>query len=144
MADSAKAKTPFAPIEVQSFSHEADRQRLTAVGLKAFKRLVREWDLTNQEASSLLGVSASTWDRIKRNEWDGQLSQDQLTRVSALVGIYKGLKLLFADAMADRWPRLANTGPLFNRATPIASMIEGGIPQLIEVRRYIDAVRGGL
>jgi hypothetical protein len=64
--------------------------------------------------------------------------------VSALIGIYKGLHLLFADSMADRWPRLANKGPLFNRETPIQAMIEGGIPHMIEVRRYIDAVRGGL
>jgi hypothetical protein len=72
------------------------------------------------------------------------LSQDQLTRVSALIGIFKGLHLLFADDMADRWPRLSNKGPLFNRVTPIQAMIEGGIPRMIEVRRYIDAVRGGL
>ena len=92
----------------------------------------------------MLGVSASTLDRIKRGSWDGELTQDQLTRVSALVGIYKGLHLLFADDMADRWPRLKNNGPLFSRSTPIDAMIEGGIPYMIEVRRYVDAVRGGL
>jgi hypothetical protein len=26
----------------------------------------------------------------------------------------------------------------------IESMIRGGIPQMLEVRRYVDAVRGGL
>jgi hypothetical protein len=72
------------------------------------------------------------------------LSQDQLTRVSALVGLFKGLALLFADDMADRWPRLANRGPLFARRTPIEAMVEGGIPRMIEARRYVDAARGGL
>jgi hypothetical protein len=33
---------------------------------------------------------------------------------------------------------------LFNRATPIEAMIDGGIPIMIEARRYIDAVRGGM
>jgi hypothetical protein len=61
-----------------------------------------------------------------------------------LVGIFKGLHLLFADEMADRWVRLPNKGPLFGHAAPIDAMIEGGIPLMIEVRRYIDAVRGGL
>ncbi len=67
-----------------------------------------------------------------------------MTRVSATVGIYKGLKLLFADEMSDRWPKLPNSGPIFHRQSPIEAMIEGGIPVMLEVRRYIDAVRGGL
>jgi hypothetical protein len=117
---------------------------LTAVALKAFRKLVEHWDLTNPEAAALLGVSVSTWERIKRDAWDNYLSQDQLTRVSALTGIFKGLHLLFADDMAERWPRLENKGPLFNRSSPIDSMIAGGIPHMIEVRRYIDAVRGGM
>ena len=92
----------------------------------------------------MLGVSGSTWDRIKRKAWDGTLSQDQLTRISALVGVFKGLHLLFADKMSDEWPRLPNKGPIFARTTPIEAMIEGGIPRMLEVRRYVDAVRGGL
>ena len=133
----------LAPAGRQTFADEADRERLSAVALRAYRSLADRWALSNAEASALLGVSASTWDRIKRGAWDKALSQDQLTRVSALVGVFKGLGLLFADEMADRWPRLANSGPLFGRKTPIEAMIEGGIPGMIEVRRYIDAVRGG-
>jgi hypothetical protein len=61
-----------------------------------------------------------------------------------MVGIYKGLHLLFADDMADRWPKLGNKGPLFARLSPVESMVKGGIPQMLEVRRLVDAVRGGL
>ena len=135
---------PLTPSGVQNFSNENDRRRLTTVALKAFRKLTEHWALSNPEAAALLGVSVSTWERIKRNTWDSHLSQDQLTRVSALTGIFKGLHLLFADDMAERWPRLQNKGPLFNRASPIDAMIAGGIPHMIEVRRYIDAVRGGL
>jgi uncharacterized protein (DUF2384 family) len=106
---------------------------------------VKHWGLNNNEASNLLGISGSTWDRIKREERSATpLSQDQLTRISALTGIFKGLHLLFADGMADTWLRLPNEGPLFGRRTPIEAMMEGGIPSMIEIRRYIDAVRGGL
>jgi Protein of unknown function (DUF2384) len=94
--------------------------------------------------AALLGVSPSTWDRIKSETWGQALSQDQLTRASAMIGVFKGLHLLFADAMADRWVRLRNSGPLFGNRTPIETMIEGGIPAMIEVRRYVDALRGGL
>lgn len=133
-----------APIEMQTFSNEADRTRLSAPAVRAFRKLTERWDLGNAEAAALLGISASTWDRIKAAKWDGELNQDQLTRVSALVGVFKGLHLLFADSMADRWPRLANRGPVFARLTPIAAMIEGGIPRMLETRHYVDALRGGL
>ena len=132
------------PIERQSFANETDRDRLAQVALKAYRRLVQVWQLSGQQAADLLGVSISTWERLKPEGQDRSLSQDQMTRISALVGIYKALHLLFADDMADRWPRLENSGPLFGRRSPIAAMIDGGIPQMLEVRRYVDAVRGGL
>jgi hypothetical protein len=129
---------------VQTFSSEADRRRLTGAAVKAVLRLVEAWGGSNAEGAALLGVSESTWDRMKGGKWDGVLSQDQLTRASALIGVFKGLRLLFADGMADRWPRLVNRGPIFDRMTPIQAMIEGGIPRMIETRQYIDALRGGL
>jgi hypothetical protein len=131
---------PSAP---QTFANERDRARLSLVALKAFLALIKAWDLSNAEAATLLGVSASTLDRMKRGARP-TLSQDQLTRISALVGVYKGLHLLFADETADKWARRPNSGPLFERETPIGAMIEGGIPRMLEVRRYVDGVRGGL
>jgi len=138
------AKAPLTPIDVQTFSKGEDRARLSGVALKAFRSIVDQWSLSNSEAAALLGVSDSTWDRIKRGAWDQPLSQDQLTRASAAIGVYKGLHLLFADAMADRWPKLPNRGPVFQRKSPVDAMIEGGIPLMLETRRYIDAIRGGM
>jgi hypothetical protein len=46
--------------------------------------------------------------------------------------------------MADRWPRLRNSGPLFENLSPVERMMEGGIPAMIEIRRYVDGLRGGL
>jgi hypothetical protein len=141
--DAAILSVPSLP-ERQDFTAEADRARLSKVALKAYRRLVTQWGLTGQQAAALLDVSTSTWERLKQEGKDKSLSQDQLTRISALIGVYKGLHLLFVDAMADRWPRLPNRGPLFAGLSPIDSMIRGGIPQMLDVRRYVDAVRGGL
>lgn len=113
------------------------------VALKAFLAVVTRWELSNREAAALLGVSESTWDRIKKGGWGQPLSQDQMTRASAAIGVYKGLHLLFADSMADRWPRLPNRGPIFQRLSPVDAMIEGGIPLMLETRRYVDAAGGG-
>ena len=146
MAKTAKfgGSAPLTPIEVQTFSKNEDRERLSAVALTAFLAVGAHWDLSNGEAAALLGVSESTWDRIKRGTWEQALSQDQLTRASAAIGVYKGLHLLFADGMADEWPRLPNRGPIFQRLSPVEAMIEGGIPLMLETRRYVDAVRGGI
>jgi len=80
--------------------------------------------LTGVQAAALLAVSSSTWDRMRRPDADIRLNQDQLTRVSAMVGILKGLRLLFADDLADRWPSLPNRGALFEGLSPINAMIE--------------------
>ena len=140
------AKLQILPVQrngLQTFSEESDRKRLTAAAVKAVLRLVDAWDGSNAEGSTLLGVSESTWDRMKAGKWDGVLSQDQLTRASALIGVFKGLHLLFADSMADRWPKLVNRDPIFDRLSPVQAMIEGGIPRMLETRQYIDALRGG-
>lgn len=128
----------------QTFAGEGDRGRLSPVAIKAMKRVAEHWRLKGDEAAALLGVSPSTWDRMTAGKWEQSLSQDQLTRVSAVVGVFKGLHLLFADDMADRWARLRNKGPLFENRTPIDAMIEGGIPTMLDVRRHVDALRGGL
>jgi hypothetical protein len=139
-----RASGPAGSRPWQSFADEKDRQRLTPAALEAVRNLAGAWDVTGSEMAALLGVSPSTWDRIKSNAWGQALSQDQLTRASAMIGLFKGLHLLFADGMSDRWVRLRNSGPLFANRTPVETMIEGGIPAMIEIRRYIDALRGGL
>lgn len=144
MASPFDAVTMSAPTEPQTFAGQEDRSRLSGPALNAFRALAEKWRLNNAEAAVLLGVSESTWDRIKRGGWDQPLSQDQLTRASAAIGLYKGLHLLFVDAMADRWPKLTNRNALFRQKSPVEAMIEGGIPVMLEIRRHVDAVRGGL
>jgi hypothetical protein len=131
MAGALAFDAPVTSGGLQSFAAEADRRRLTGASVKAVLRLVDAWGGSNAEGAALLGVSESTWDRMKAGRWEGVLSQDQLTRASALIGVFKGLHLLFADGMADRWPMLENRGPVFDRKTPVQAMIEGGIPRML-------------
>ena len=136
-----ESASPWFP---RTFADEADRARLSPVALKAMKGIAEHWHLRGHEIAALLGVSPSTWDRMAAGKWEQSLSQDQLTRVSAIVGVFKGLHLLFVDDRADRWARLRNKGQLFDNRTPIEAMIEGGIPAMLDVRRHVDALRGGL
>ena len=133
-----------APTFLHSFADEGDRARLSPVAIQAIKGIEELATYLVNEIAALLGVSPSTWDRMAAGRWEQSLSQDQLTRVSAIVGVFKGLHVLFAGDMADRWARLRNRGPLFDNRTPIEAMIEGGIPAMLDVRRHVDARRGGL
>jgi hypothetical protein len=123
---------------------QADARAMSDAAVKAVLRIAEAWRLTGTDGAALLGVSPSTWDRMRAARWQGTLSQDQLTRASALLGVFKGLRLLFADAMADDWPTLPNTNPLFGGLSPVAAMIAGGIPAMLDARRHVDAMRGGL
>lgn len=121
----------------------AANERMFAVALKAFSRLVDAWKLSNADAAVLLGVSARTWSRIKAGDGGTRPDQDLLMRISGVVGLYKALHLYFSDPLADRWPMLANSGPPFLNRTPVDYMRDGGLPAILETRNYVDALRGG-
>jgi hypothetical protein len=122
----------------------ATRERLTPAALRGIVKLFDIWKLTNAESYALSGISAErTWRRIKKGDWRGTLTQDNLTRCSAMIGIYKGLHQLYSDPLADEWIRLANSGPLFRGRRPLDAMIGGGISAMIDTRRHIDALCGG-
>ncbi len=133
------------PIPAANLADVATRERLTPASIEGVIRLVEIWRLTSAEACALMGdISERTWFRMKKGERGGALSQDNLTRVSALVGIFKGLRLLFSEPLSSEWIRLANKNPRYGGRRPLDVMIEGGIPKLLEVRRHVDSMRGGL
>jgi len=71
------------------------------------------------------------------------LSYDQLERISLTLGIYKGLKLLFADdASGPLWLKATNTDLPFGGGSPLERMLRGSIDDLYAVRRYLDGWRG--
>lgn len=120
-----------------------DLGRLDGVAVKALVRLLGFWKARIADAARLAGVGARTFSRMRAGQWGGALNEDQRLRASALVGLYKGLHLYFGAELADRWVKMPNDGPLFGGRTPLAYMLEGGLPAILEVRDYVDALRGG-
>lgn len=120
-------------------SNEEDR-----IAVKAFVRIMGFWKVARPDAASLIQESVSTYARMKNGTWTGTLKDDQRTRVSGVIGLYKGLHLYFNDALADEWPKRPNTGPLFRGASPVAYMVQGGLNAILDARQYVDAVRGGV
>lgn len=115
-----------------------------AVALKAFSRIADAWSLTGREAAALADMSESTWKRARKPGFAGELSRDQMLRLGAIVGLYKALELYFNPPIASDWVRLANRGPEFEGRRPVDAMIDGGLPKIIRVRTYVDALRGGV
>ncbi|WP_223385573.1 helix-turn-helix domain-containing protein [Oricola cellulosilytica] len=112
-----------------------------AVIAKALARVAEHWRLTNEEAAALAGVTPRTWSRMKDGSFRGALNQDQMMRASLLVGLFKGLRLLFDGPLTYGWPKSANAG--FAGKTPVEMMIGGGIPAMMRIRGHVDALRGG-
>lgn len=131
--------------QIPNLGDPAERLRLSPAAIKGVLSLADIWRLNANEASALLGdISERSWFRMKKRENSDPLSQDVLMRISLLVGIFKGLRLVFSEPLADEWLRLANQGPVFGGQSPIDLMIRGGIPAMLRVRQHVDALRGGL
>ncbi|ATJ90649.1 hypothetical protein HK16_08810 [Acetobacter senegalensis] len=129
---------------MQPVTKSAPAGGASGIALKAVSRIMTEWNVSTAQAARLCDMSESTWKRARKPGFSGELTHDQMLRLSALVGIYKSLKLYFDDALAAKWMMLPNTGPLFDGMRPVDALIEFGLPYFIDVRRYLDALRGGM
>jgi len=128
-------------MQVVAKTREPDQ--INAVALKAYGRIVDTWDLRLKDAAALADMSDSTWKRAKKSNFAGELTKDQLLRLSAVIGIYKSLELYFSQPLARDWFTRPNTGSLFGGQRPVDTAIEGGLPQILAIRTYLDALRGG-
>jgi uncharacterized protein (DUF2384 family) len=121
----------------------ATRTRLSPPAISAFFAIVEKWGLRNEAAMALLGgASHGRYYELKKHR-KGLLSQDELTRISLLIGIFKALNILFSQRLANQWTSRPNSNPMFNNAPPMELLVRGGVPGMIGVRRLLDHRRGG-
>jgi hypothetical protein len=119
------------------------RERMSSPAVRLFMRLSDLWRLAVDQRRALLGDISPAAYHNWRNGKTGTLTRDQLERISLVLGIHKGLRLLFADeASATRWLTAPNRDLPFGGESPLARALKGSIDDLYAVRRYIDAWRG--
>lgn len=118
---------------------------ISAAGLRAFFNIVQAWGLNTDEQMTLLGSPGrSTFFKWKSAPENADLKRDTLERLSYLLGIYKALQILLPDAAAsDAWVKKPNAAPLFGGKSALERMLGGNISDLLAVRQYLDARRGG-
>jgi hypothetical protein len=120
-------------------------REVSAAGLRAFFNIARDWGLNTDEQMVLLGTPGrSTFFKWKSAPESADLKRDTLERLSYLLGIYKALQVLLpSTASADAWVKKPNTAPLFGGKSALDRMLGGNVADLVAVRQYLDARRGG-
>lgn len=109
--------------------------------LAAFFALAEAWKLSTDQQIVLLGSPArSTYFKWKKD--GGALSVDQEDRVSHLLSTFKALQVLFPDPdRADRW--LHHPHRFFGGRSALDVMLGGKLEDIVRVRDFVDAQRGG-
>ena len=137
------------PVRANEILSSPERRKdVSATALKLFLRVTGRWSLDGEQQRALLGdIPRSTFQRWKRDvekaTFRGELSRDQMERISYCLGIDKGLQLVFAkEASGLEWLTGANRDDPFHGQPPVDRMIESGIVGLHETRAYLDAWRG--
>ncbi|MEI9430270.1 MbcA/ParS/Xre antitoxin family protein [Mesorhizobium sp. Cs1299R1N3] len=123
----------------QDVSIEQGVQERTALG--TFINIADAWGLTTDQQIILLGSPArSTFFKWKKE--GGAIPSDTLERISHVFSIYKCLNILFPDPQrADQWIKRENK--YWHGRSALGHMMKGRMADLIDVRRYLDAQRGG-
>jgi TIR domain len=132
----AKAKAKRA----LEFSSVDERKRVSVAAITAFLQIVKRWHVRDEDARTLLGgmISQRTLDRMKAGRTQWTLPVDTLTRISYIMGIYKALQIVHSRPFADKWVNERSGEHIFKGQTPLAYMIQGGIPAMSVVRRELD------
>lgn len=108
---------------------------------RAGVRLFQHWGITDEQAAILLDLPVRTYRRWKAGDL-GRIDRDGKARLSNLMGIHKALRIIFEEpTRAYRWVKAANAA--FDGQSALDVMLGGELTDLMRVRRYLDAERGG-
>ena len=112
-----------------------------AAMFRAVLNLFRHWEITDEQAATLLDLSARTYRRWKAAAPAG-ITRDGKARLSNVMGIHKALRIIFRERhRAYAWIKAPNTA--FGGRAALDVMLDGELTDLMGVRRYLDAERGG-
>ena len=103
--------------------------------------LFARWGLTDEQSATLLDMPLRSFRRWKAGE-PGRIGRDGKARLSNLIGIHKALRIIFREPQRGyAWMRRANAA--FAGRSAVDVMLGGELTDLMRVRHYLDAERGG-
>ncbi|MGX7952986.1 MbcA/ParS/Xre antitoxin family protein [Tsuneonella sp. HG249] len=125
----------------EAFRPDPVTQQEAAAMFRAALNLFAKWELTDEQAATLLDMPVRSYRRWKA-EGPGRISRDGRARLSNLMGIHKALRIIFSEPQRGyAWIRTRNTA--FAEASALDVMLGGELTDIMRVRRYLDAERGG-
>ena len=124
----------------------ADDPKLVArAGFKAVFAIFDKWGLSIDQGRAILDMPRSTYMTVKKDPESGerQLTNDRLSRMSYVLGIYKALRIFFSGSpQADGWVKRPNEGRGFDGKPAIDKMTSGRMDDLRYVREYLEGMLG--
>jgi uncharacterized protein (DUF2384 family) len=125
----------------RDFNPDPITQDEAAAMFRAVMKLFGLWSVTDEQAATLLDMPLRTYRRWKAGDV-GRIDRDGAARLSNLIGIHKALRIIFREPQrAYTWVSAANAA--FGGRTALEVMLGGELTDLMRVRRYLDAERGG-
>lgn len=126
---------------VPDLVNDQTRKDLARIVAKLFER----WGLNNEEQLALLGLSKESRKLLpayRRGERALPANRDTLDRAGYLMGIHKGLRLLYPrdEEIRFGWVRYPNA--LLGNQPPLEVMLKDGLVGLARVARFVDFQRG--
>lgn len=112
-----------------------------AAMFRAAVNMFRLWGVTDEDAATLLDLPVRTYRRWKAGEI-GRIDRDGKARLSNLMGIHKALRIIFREPQRGyAWIQAPNSA--FEAKSALEVMLGGELTDLMRIRRYLDAERGG-
>lgn len=123
-----------------SFRPEPVSDAEAAAMFRAAVNLFAKWDITDEQAATLLDLPIRSYRRWKAGEL-GRIDRDAKARLSNIMGIHKALRTIFREAARGyAWVKAPNAA--FQEKSALDIMLGGELTDLMRVRRYLDAERG--
>ncbi len=112
-----------------------------AAMFRAAVNLFRLWDVGDDQAARLLDLETRTYRRWKHGRI-GKIDRDGRARLSNLMGVHQALRIVFREpAQGYSWIKSPND--TFAGRSALEVMLGGELTDLMRVRHYLDAERGG-
>ncbi|WP_205880403.1 antitoxin Xre-like helix-turn-helix domain-containing protein [Lichenicoccus roseus] len=137
-----RSSGPFV-LDVDRYSPE-NRRRLSGPGVRTFTAIADVWQLNETQRRLILGLpSRSTfqnWVSKAKAHCDLTLDVDTLTRLSAVLGIYAALGILFSTQEEQvAWLKGTHRARPFKGSAPLALVAGGTLAGLLAARDFLDA-----
>jgi hypothetical protein len=106
-----------------AFRHEPVTREEDAAMFRAALGLFGKWELTDEQAATLLDMPVRTYRRWKA-EGPNRVSRDGCARLSNLMGIHKALRIIFTEAQRGyAWIKASNAA--FTGSSALDVMLGG-------------------